>query len=236
MTHSPASAFAQSFAKIDLFRDIGSDAAKLVLLRCKWRNYEPGEIIVDYLDRTDDVFFLTDGEARANLYSADGRAVTFSDLQAGEQFGEIAAIDGGPRSASIEARTRCSIASMSRSSFLETLEDEPAIALKLLKTFASRIRTLTTRVYEFSALDVANRTRAELLRLARLAPRTGKAATISPIPTHADIASRISTHREAVTRELNALSKLGLVERRGNVLVVNDVERLALLVSKATGE
>ena len=74
------------------------------------------------------------------------------------------------------------------------------------------------------------------MRLARLAPRQGKSASIAPIPTHAEIASRISTHREAVTREINRLSRLGIVERRGGALVVKDIDQLEDLVHEASGE
>lgn len=72
---------------------------------------------------------------------------------------------------------------------------------------------LTTRVYDFSTLAVKNRIQAELLRLANLVPKDGKSARIFPAPTHGEIASRVSTHREAVTRELNRLCRIGVAER-----------------------
>jgi len=74
------------------------------------------------------------------------------------------------------------------------------------------------------------------LRLAKLAPREGKTARIFPAPTHAEIASRISTHREAVTRELNRLSRHGIIECRGHALLIKDVDRLAAMVHEVTGE
>ncbi|MGI9402896.1 MAG: helix-turn-helix domain-containing protein [Hyphomicrobium sp.] len=98
------------------------------------------------------------------------------------------------------------------------------------------IRTLTTRVYEFSTLAVNNRIQAEVLRLAHLVPREGKSARIVPAPTHAEIANRISTHREAVTRELNRLSRVGIIEKRGGELLVKDIDRLTTMVHEATGE
>jgi CRP/FNR family transcriptional regulator, cyclic AMP receptor protein len=85
-------------------------------------------------------------------------------------------------------------------------------------------------------LAVNNRIQAEVLRLAKLAPREGKNARIVPAPTHVEIASRISTHREAVTRELNRLSRIGIIERQGGTLVVRDVDLLAAMVHAATGE
>ena len=93
----------------------------------------------------------------------------------------------------------------------------------------------TTRVYEFSTLAVKNRIQAELLRLATLGPREGKGARISLLP-YIEIASRVATHREAVTRELNRLARMGIIERRSGTLVVEDVELVAELVHSATGE
>jgi len=157
-------------------------------------------------------------------------------LGVGAVFGEYPAIDGGPRSASVEARTSCLIASMTGASFRELLQAEPGVAHALLPRLVKTIRVLTTRVYEFSTLAVNNRIQAELLRLASLAPREGKSARIVPAPTHVEIASRISTHREAVTRELNRLSKIGIIDRRGGTLLVKDFDRLAEMVHDATGE
>src|SRR5262245_6878254 len=83
---------------------------------------------------------------------------------------------------------------------------------------------------------VDHRVQAEVLRLATLAGRQGKSARIVPSPTHAEIASRVSTHREAVTRVLNHLSRIGLVTRSGDALLVSDVERLAQMVQDAVRE
>jgi len=162
--------------------------------------------------------------------------VSFRTLVAGDIFGEYAAIDGGPRSASVEARTSCLIASMSAKEFRKLLKSEPAVAEAVLKGLVRNVRSLTKRVYEFSTLAVNNRIQAELLRLASLVPREGKGAQIVPAPTHVEIASRVSTHREAVTRELNRLSRIGIIESKRGALLVKDVDRLAEMVHQATGE
>ena len=222
--------------RFTIFADLERKALERVRARCRWRRYEPGEPIVDYLDGSDDVFFIAAGEARVTIYSLAGKAVSFRDLGPGDVFGEYPAIDGGPRSASVEARTSCLVASMSASAFKELLQAEPAVARALLTQLVMTIRSLTTRVYEFSTLAVNNRIQAEVLRLAHLVPREGKSVRIVPAPTHVEIANRISTHREAVTRELNRLSRIGIIERRGGELLVRDVDRLATIVYEATGE
>jgi CRP-like cAMP-binding protein len=225
-----------SLSDIAIFVNLSADALDRLQRSCSWRQYEPEEPIVEYLDDSNDVFFIAAGKVRVTLYSSSGKIVNLRDLGTGEVFGEYPAIDGGPRSASVEARTRCVIASMPATSFQELLATEPTVAQALLPQLVTKIRALTTRVYEFSTLAVNNRIQAELLRLANLAPKQGKSARIVPAPTHVEIASRVSTHREAVTRELNRLSRIGIAERQGSALVVKDVDRLAEMVHEATGE
>src|SRR3546814_339533 len=101
---------------------------------------------------------------------------------------------------------------------------------------STRTDTLFPYTTLFRSLAVKNRIHSELLRLAREGEHEGKSARISPAPTHADIASRISTHREAVTRELNDLTKSGLLTRDGRTLIISDVEELERLVHEVTGD
>ena len=95
----------QSLQKIALFKDLPSDTRERIQQLCSWRRYEPGEPIVDYLDASDDVFFIVEGAAQVTIYSVAGKEVSFRDLGPGEVFGEYAAIDSIPRSASVEALT-----------------------------------------------------------------------------------------------------------------------------------
>ena len=236
MAHAKITQPGYSLSKINIFVGVSPTALRLIEQRCSWRRYDPGRPIIDYLDSSNDVFFVTSGEVGVTIYSVAGQAVRFRTLGAGDIFGEYAAIDGGPRSASVIARTSCLIASISAKEFCELLKTEPAVAEVVLKDLVRNVRSLTKRVYEFSTLAVNNRIHAELLRLATLAPREGKCACLEPRPTHAEIASRISTHREAVTRELNRLSRIGIIDQRGGAFLVKDIDRLAQMVHEATGE
>jgi CRP-like cAMP-binding protein len=225
-----------TLAGIAIFRRLSADVLADVQQHCDFRRYGQGEAIVDYLDQSDEVFFIISGEVRVTIYSLAGKVVSFRDLGSGEVFGEYPAIDRGPRSASIEARTSCLVATLPGAAFRELIEMEPVVALAMLPELVTKIRGLTTRIYEFSTLAVSNRIQAELLRLATLGTLDGMGARIAPTPTHTEIASRVSTHREAVAREFSRLSRLGLIERERNALVVKDLARLAEMVHTATGE
>jgi hypothetical protein len=96
------------------------------------------------------------------------------------------------------------------------------------------VRELSERVFEFSTMVARQRVHAELLRLAERAEPVGETgALIRPAPTHAAIATRISTQRETVSREMSTLARMGLLERRDGALLVRDLGALEALVEAA---
>ncbi len=204
--------------------------------RCRWRRYGPGQQVVGHQDETNDVFFIVEGEVRVTIYFLSGKTVTFRDIGAGELFGELAAIDGKPRAADVVALCETLIAAMPADVFLDLLRNDPEVSASISRQLAGLVRSLTERVFEFSTLAVKNRIHAELLRLGRDHMEGENTAVISPVPTHAEIAARVSTHREAVTRELNALERAGLIERHGGTLIIPDFARLARMVEEVLGE
>ena len=149
-----------------------------------------------------------------------------------EMFGELAAIDGGERSADVVALTDVTIASVSAEVFREIYLEFPTVAEATLRRLVTLVRSLSDRVVEFSTLAVRSRIHAELLRLGRDHMTTENSALIAPAPTHAEIANRISTHREAVSRELSDLARSRIVEKREGGLFILDIERLAQLLQE----
>src|SRR5262245_4077351 len=125
MAQSQTAHSQRSLARFPLLAELSPEALNQIEQRCSWRRYEPGEPIVEYLDRSDDVFFLCEGEARVIIYSLTGKMVSFHDLSPGDMFGEYPAIDGRPRSASVEARTSCLVALMHAAAFLDLVQSAP---------------------------------------------------------------------------------------------------------------
>ena len=227
---------AETLDGIEVLRAMAPQARQALAGRCRWHRYGSGQPIVRHLDDTRDVCFVVEGRVRATSYSLAGKEVSYRDIGAGDMFGEFAAIDGEPRSADVVALSDCLVATIPDRVFWALLERHPEVVAATLKQLTSQIRVLTERVFEFSTLAVNNRIHAELLRLARGHEGNDNSARIEPAPTHAELASRISTHREAVTRELNALARTGLVERNGNALRITDVAELSRMVELVLGE
>ncbi|MFN4142407.1 Crp/Fnr family transcriptional regulator [Aestuariivirga sp.] len=216
----------------ELFRDLDDATRQDIAASCSARELGNGELVIAYNDPDFDVHFLLSGTLQVNLYSADGQRVGYQELTAGVMFGEISALDGLPRSASVEAHGRCRVARMPRSRFLGLMEKNPRFAMAVCRQLAAHVRRLTTRVFEFSTMAVRQRLRAELLRLAERGASGPDSALIDPLPTHAELASRISTHREAVSREMAWLEANGFTAKRGRSLSIPSLAKLSALLEE----
>ena len=227
---------ADTLLGVDIFSSLDHGARASIARHCHTYRYPAQHNIVCNRDTSDDVYFVIGGKVRATIFSRGGKEVAFRDMGAGEMFGDLSAIDGRPRCANVITQEESVVLNMSASAFQEVLHGHSQVAFAVLCGLTELVRHLSDRVVEFSTLGVNNRIHAELLRLAKKYPGNGELVEITHPPTHADIASRISTNREAVTRELNALARDGLIERQDGALVIVNVARLAQLVETGLEE
>ena len=236
---APASAAPRSslaLRQIALLAGLSEQRLDQLAQQCLWHSVAAGKPLLLRAEQQGEVFLLVSGRVRVTTYSANGRQVTFRDSEAGEHFGDIAAIDGGPRSADVVTLEPCVVASLDRAAFLALLRDEPLVAERVMQRLAALVRQLSERVIDLSTLGVQNRLHAELLRLARGAGFDGNQARLEPAPRHAALASQISTNREQVTRELNALVRSGVLRKDGRALVLEDAGRLERMVAQVRGD
>jgi CRP/FNR family cyclic AMP-dependent transcriptional regulator len=224
----------ETLAKIGLFRSLDGTEIEQLDTQCSWRRATRNQWIMDYQDTTNDVFFIVSGTVRVKLQSVSGREVLLREINAGEFFGELAAIDNQPRSSGIVSVTDVIVARMPASVFRAAVHAHSDVCDQLLALLAGQVRILANRVNEFTTLDARHRIYAELLRLSRPEAANPKQAVVTPPPVHAEIAARVSSRREAVARELKALERAGLLERRRGALVLTDTQRLRQLIDAAT--
>lgn len=203
--------------------------------RCLWQSIPGATPLLLRSEEKSDVYFLVSGQLRVTTYAPNGRQVTFRDSNEGEYFGDLSAIDGKPRSADVVTLKPSVVASLDRVAFLALLREEPIVAERVMRGLVALVRQLSERVIDLSTMGVQNRVHAELLRLARAAGIAHNEARLEPAPTHAELASQVSTNREQVTRELNALRREGVLARDGKALVVVDARRLAAMVAAVRG-
>jgi CRP-like cAMP-binding protein len=176
------------------------------------RSYPDGAEIVSQGDCGTDAFFILDGRACVAVHADDGRLVLLREMGPGDIFGEFAAIDGGARTADVVADGPVRIGRLSREGLMALVARAPGVALALMRHLVEIIRALSERVNEQTTLQVRERLLRELARLGRAAC-DADSVTLSPPPTHAALAANIGTHREAVTKQLSAFARLGLVAK-----------------------
>lgn len=223
----------QTLARILFFKDAADTDLSRFDRSCTWRRFEPNEIAVDYEDEGADVFFIISGEVRVLIRAPNGKEVILGEMKGGSYFGELAALDGTPRSANVTALTRCEMCIMPPKVFRDILFTSPAIADKVFKLLVTRIRELNARVNESAVLDLKYRLYSELLRLSSPRPGAEKERIVSPPPFHHVLAARIGCRREQVTRELSALAKDGLVTKTRGALVLTQPEVLKSRIDRA---
>jgi len=217
--------------KAELFRGLDSASLREIAQQCKWARCRKNEVVIrrDGTDR--DVYFVISGLVRVTAAATRGRHITLRDVAAGDMFGEHSAIDGRRRFADVVAVRESLLASMPSEAFRALLANHPAVRERLLRRLTGSVRELADRLLELGARSVQARVWRELVRLARASGGNGNSARIERAPTHHEIASRLGTSREEVTREFSRLARQGLLERQGRALLLHDVPALEKLIA-----
>jgi CRP-like cAMP-binding protein len=191
-----------------------------------------GQIVISAGDDGTDVYLVRQGKVQVSLVSPHGREIILRELGPDQLFGETAVIDRLPRSADIVALEDSLLAHMRGPEFLAYLQSAPGAALWMARMLSARIRDLTERAFELATLPVAARVHGELLRLALESGASGDRMPIERMPKHADLASRIGSHREAVTRELNLLAADGILRQSGRKAEILSLAKLRTLYER----
>lgn len=214
--------------RIDLFSGVPGFDLDATSEACRWQRFASRTQILSSDDLTTDVFFVVEGSVLARAFSEEGKEVFYSDIRAGQIFGEFSAIDGKPRSASIDAIEDCLIARMTAEQFRTILLENAVVGLRMTELLVAKTRVLNQRIFEYGTLTVRERIQRELIRLCEPVANGANQVVIDPAPTHYEIATRIATHREAVSRELNQLADCKIIEidrRRIKVLNLRKLRR-----------
>ncbi len=218
--------------KVELFKGLDSYALREIAAQCKWTRCSRNEYVMRRDDAGCEVYFLVAGALRITAAAGRGRRIIFHDVGAGEVFGEHSAIDGRGRAADVRALRESLVASMPGEVFRAIVASHGSVRERLLQRLTGSVRELTERLLELGAQPVQRRIQFELLRRARIAGVDANRSRLDPAPTHSELASRVGTAREQVTRELSRLAGKGVLERAGRALVVRDVAALERLAAE----
>lgn len=209
----------------------GCEARRLERLAqsLRLRTFARGETVLAQGEPGQDLYLLLSGELVANRYSIEGQEVGYRRLVAPTHFGELAALDGGPRSINVTAATYARVATMSPTDFAALLDAEPELTRRMLVELAGRVRELSDRLFEAGTVDTRGRVAAQLVRLALAAGPTEDGVALSPAPTHAELAAMVGGTRETVTRSLSQLVDAGVLTKNGRSITIRQFDALMAL-------
>jgi CRP-like cAMP-binding protein len=213
---------ADFLATVPLFKSL--DAAELAKFAelVREKSYPKGSVILFQDDPGDSLFVLRNGRVKVVIIAEDGREVILGMLGVGAHFGELALIDGAPRSAHVIAMEDSTLLVLRREDFRRRLEESPLVAWSLLAELSLRLRRADEKISSLVLLDVPGR----IARMLLDAADEGGSLKIEKALTHQTIAHVIGASRETVSRAMREFEQSGLLvtERRR----IRIVDRAAL--------
>ena len=219
---------ADSLRRCALFVDCEADALRDIVGHLTRRRYRRGEVIFHEGDPGDALHVITSGAVKIVLQSTDGDEAIIATVREGDFFGELALLDGEPRSATAVAIEATETATLPRDVFRGLLDAHPDLRDALLTGLAGELRRLTGHAEELHFLDLAGRLAARLVRLAGdAAPSDDGSVALDWPYTQTDLAGMIGGTRQSVNRLLRGLIDEGLLIVDRERLIITDLERLA---------
>ena len=206
---------------VPIFSELADqDIASLAHLALRKRY--PKDTVVFFENEEGDFFFtILEGRIKVTILGDDGREVILSVLGPGDFFGEMALLDNEPRSATAIAVEESELLSLHRNDFQTVLTDNRSITTGLIKVLTARLRRANHQISTLALLDVYGRVARVIVDMAREEGKRLKDGRVAfRRATHQEIANRIGTTRETVTRMLKDLERQGLIHVEGKEIVV----------------
>jgi len=215
-----------------LFRDLPEQLVDRVADLAIRRTYDKGAIIFSQGDNGDALFGIASGRVRVSSSGADGRELFLNIMEPGDSFGEIAVIDGLPRTATVTALEATVLIVVQRADFLKLITDEPQLSSHLLKLFCERLRWTSELVEESAFLTAPARLAKRLLSLADMHGRPADGGMELRL-SQSELAHFLAISRQIVNQHLQDWQKEGWVKLARARIVVLDAEALQGIVDRA---
>jgi CRP/FNR family transcriptional regulator, cyclic AMP receptor protein len=207
-------------ARVPLFAELSRDELERIAAVAVPRSFPKGVRVFHEGDHSDACYVVRVGDLRVTREHSDGRAIALATLGPGDIFGELAMLDGGTRSASVETLSDCELLGLPATDVRRVIADHGDIAAKLIVAITRRLRETNERVARQSFQTVPSRVAGVLSQLiAEEISEERHGVTVRM--TQADLAQLAGTSRESVSRFLATLERAGVVAvGRGRVTVL----------------
>jgi CRP/FNR family cyclic AMP-dependent transcriptional regulator len=204
---------------IAIFSGLSPTELELLEHHMVTRSFKKNTIIINEGDEASTFFIIITGAIKVFLSNEEGKEIIINAQGPGDHFGELALLDGAPRSASVITTEKSTIGVISKEDFHHVLSRNTDLALNLIRELTRRVRFLSDNVRTLALMDVYGRVAKVLLGMAQ--EEDGK-MVINNRPTQQDIANHIGASREMVARILKDLSTGNYITIDGKRLIINE--------------
>jgi CRP-like cAMP-binding protein len=211
-------------SNVPLFARLPGDALEQLSTRLRRKRYGRGQPVFHEGDPGASLCVVAEGHIKLGVTSPEGREIIIDLLGPGDVFGELALLDGDPRSADAVATEPSELLHLEREEFTRFLLQRPSIAIELLSILSRRIRRDTQLIQDATFLDVPARLARTILRLATTP--SGGGPPITPRLNQTDLAGLSGTTRETLNKWLGQLQDDGLIRLDRGRITVLDMQRL----------
>jgi CRP-like cAMP-binding protein len=213
-------------AQANLFRGLGDGDIERLTHAAVSHRYKKGSAVIYEGDPGDALYVVMSGSLKVFVTSSEGNELLLTTLSSGDTFGELALIDGGTRSASVEALEASELLVLTRPSLLEILADYPSVTEALLTNLGKTIRRVSEQAADLVFLDLDGRVAKLLVQLAEESPAAGETSTIDLGMSQSDLAAHIGGSRQSVNQSLHRFAKRGYLTLDKRMVAVKDLARL----------
>jgi CRP/FNR family transcriptional regulator, cyclic AMP receptor protein len=218
----------EALGRCPLFSGLGLESRQAIAQTLRTRRFRKGEVLFHEGDPGDSLFIVASGAVKVVVPSEDGDEAILATLRRGDFLGELALLDGAPRSAGAIALEATETLTLPRSRFSALVASEPAIRDALLSALAGELRRLTAHVAELHFLDMTGRLAARLARLAEengVRDADGSIRLDAPL-TQSDLAAMIGATRQSVNKLLGEFMAEGWLRLDRDTIVIPDLDAL----------
>ncbi|MFV1997517.1 MAG: Crp/Fnr family transcriptional regulator [Acidiferrobacterales bacterium] len=203
-------------SNVPLFESLSDDERQAIAAMATTRSLPTNSIVVNEGDQTDSMYIILSGKVKIFLSDEDGKEITLGIEGPGDYFGEMV-LDGGRRSASVMTIEQSKFSIIQKHDLEKYLQQNPDVALAIVRHLISRIRTLSENVRSLALLDVYGRLRKLLLELA--IDEHGRKVIKEKI-TQQELANRVGASREMVSKILKELTIGGYIQIDKKIITI----------------
>jgi CRP-like cAMP-binding protein len=213
---------------IPLFKHLKDTQLREIAERCKGVSYEKGAVVFHKADLSTDLYIVNPGRVKAVLADNEGGEIMLAQFERGAFFGELSLLDSKGRSATIVADKDSELAVLKKDVFFELLYKNPRIAVELIATLVERLRKADEMIESLAFLEVGERLVRTIFEAAATEGASVKGFLKVGRLTHRELAGRIGSSREAVSKCMKVLTTKGIIKEAGGHLLIarNALDRL----------